>query len=86
MLNYPDKAYSIWRAGKGDRFSVAAKGFEHPVLGYVLSNGNGTWSIEHKGENLPYTYSSMDQAATALITLASKRASARARRKRAAKK
>ena len=72
-LNYPNKTYSIWKAGKGDRFSVAAKGFAHPVIGYVYSNGNGTWSIERKGETLPGTYNSIDQAATALMALASKR-------------
>jgi hypothetical protein len=71
--NFRDRPYAIWKAGKGDRFSVAAKGFAHPVIGYVYSNGNGTWSIEHKGETLPGTYNTIDQAATALMALASKR-------------
>ena len=72
-LNFRDTPYSIWKAGKGDRFSVAAKGFAHPVIGYVYSNGDGTWSIERKGEKLAGTYNSIDQAATALLALASKR-------------
>jgi hypothetical protein len=72
-LNFPHRPYDIWQAGKGDRFSVAAKGFAHPVLGYVYSNGNGTWSIERKGEKLAGTYDTIDQAATALMALASKR-------------
>jgi hypothetical protein len=72
-LSFPDRQYAIWKAGKGDRFSVAAKGFAHPVIGYLFSNGDGTWSIERKGQKLPGTYSSIDQAATALMALASKR-------------
>jgi hypothetical protein len=73
LMRFRDTPYSIWKAGKGDRFSVAAKGFAHPVIGYVYSNNNGTWAIERKGETLPGTYNSIDQAATALIALASKR-------------
>jgi hypothetical protein len=70
---FPDRPYAISKAGKGDRFSVAAKGFAHPVIGYVFSNGNGTWSIEHKGETLTGTHNTVDRAASALMALASKR-------------
>jgi hypothetical protein len=72
-LNFPNRPYAIWKAGKGDRFSVAAKGFVHPVIGYVHSNGDGTWSVERKREKLAGTYDTIDQAATALMALASKR-------------
>jgi hypothetical protein len=72
-LNFRDRPYAIWKAGKGDRFSVAAKGFAYSVIGCVYSNGDGTWSIERKGEKLPDTYNSIDQAATALVACASKR-------------
>jgi hypothetical protein len=73
LMRFRDTPYSIWKAGKGDRFTVAAKGLAHQVIGYVYSNGDGTWSIERKGQKLPDTYNSIDQAATALMALASKR-------------
>jgi hypothetical protein len=81
------RSYSIWKAGKGDRFSIAAKGFARPLLGYVVSNGNGTWSIEHKGQKLRDTYDTLDQAATAIVALDSGRPGAQAQRqKRSTKK
>ena len=58
------------------------------MIGYIFSNGNGTWSIERKGQKLSDAYDSIDEAATTLIALASKRpvvAQAR-RQKRAPKK
>jgi len=83
---FPDRPYAISKAGKGDRFSVAAKGFAHPVIGYVFSNGNGTWSIEHKGETLPGTHNTVDKAASALMALASKRPVAKAQRQKRGRK
>ena len=43
------------------------------MIGYVYSNGDGTWLVERKGQKVPDTYNSIDQAATALMALASKR-------------
>jgi hypothetical protein len=81
------RSYSIWKAGKGDRFSVAARGFERPVIGYIFSNDNGTWSLDYKGQKLRGTYDTIDQAATAIVALASGRPVAQAQRqKRSTKK
>ena len=43
------------------------------MIGSVYSNGNGTCSIERKSKKLPDTYNAIDQAATELMALVSKR-------------
>ena len=67
--NYHDRSYSMHKAGS-DRFAIAATSNTR-LLGYVFSNGNGTWSVERSGKKLRQVYGSIDEAAKALITFAS---------------
>ena len=70
-MNFGEMPYSITRAGKGDRFAIAAKNNHRLVLGYVVSNRNGTWSALRAGKRLRQGYASIDEAAKALIAFAS---------------
>jgi hypothetical protein len=65
-----DVPYSIGKAGS-DRFAIAPKGNTLRLLGYVFSNGNGTWSAERTGKKLRQVYASIDEAAKALLAFAS---------------
>jgi hypothetical protein len=62
-----DTPYSLQKAGR-DRFAVTRKGLDR-VIGYVASNADGTWSVEHKGKKLAEVYYSIGEAATALMSL-----------------
>ena len=62
--------YAISKAGK-DCFSIAGKNNLSRVFGYVVSNGNGTWSIERTGKSFRQVYASIDEAAKALLRFAS---------------
>jgi hypothetical protein len=70
--SYNNDAYSMSKAGKRDRFAIAAKSNTGLLFGYVFSNGNGTWSVERAGKKLREVYASIDEAAKALIALTSK--------------
>ena len=67
-IDFPtrDSAFTMTRMGKGDRFAIAAKTHPEVLLGYVFSNGNGTWSVERDGKKLPEGYATIGEAAKAL--------------------
>ena len=62
--------YAISKAGK-DCYAIAGKNNLSRVFGYVVSNGNGTWSITRAGKKLRQVYASIDEAAKALLRFAS---------------
>jgi hypothetical protein len=61
-------SYFIWKAGV-DRFAVSEQKPTRPVLGYIASNHNGSWSVERQGQTVAGTFCSIDAAVKALITL-----------------
>jgi hypothetical protein len=67
---YVNLPYAMSKAGK-DCFAIAGKNNMSCVLGYVVSNGNGTWSIERTGKSFRQVYASIDEAAKALLRFAS---------------
>ena len=67
---YVNLPYAMSKAGK-DCFAIAAKNNMSRVFGYVVSNGNGTWSITRAGKKLRQVYTSIDDAAKALMRFAS---------------
>jgi hypothetical protein len=67
---YVNLPYAISKAGK-DCFAIAAKNNMSRVFGYVVSNGNGTWSITRTGKKVRQVYASIDDAAKALLRFAS---------------
>ena len=62
---YVNLPYAMSKSGK-DCFAIAGKNNMSCVLGYVVSNGNGTWSIARAGKKLRQVYASIDEAAKAL--------------------
>jgi hypothetical protein len=61
--------YKLWEAGK-NRFAVTHDLQPVPVVGIVSQDTNEVWKIERAGKILPASYSSIDNAASALIEIA----------------
>jgi hypothetical protein len=61
--------YKLWEAGK-NRFAVTHDLQPVPVIGIVSQDTNELWKIERAGKILAASYSSVDDAASALIKIA----------------
>jgi hypothetical protein len=60
--------YKLWEAGK-HRFAVTHGLQPVPVIGIVSQDTNEFWKIERAGKILPASYSSVEDAAYALIEI-----------------
>ena len=70
-VDYSKRDVPYWVSKAGcDRFAIVSK-HKRFLLGYVFSNGNGTWYVERTGKRLGQVYASIDEAAKALIAFAS---------------
>jgi hypothetical protein len=63
-----DSRCSIWKVAEG-RFAITPLGEIVPLLGYVVCNPDGTWSVERKGRVVGTSYPTQTTAIGALLEL-----------------